>query len=104
MQELIKIKNDENGNQIVSARELHDFLEVQTKFNDWFNARVKKYKFEENQDFVTLTEKKVTAQGNVSEYKDYAITIDMAKELSMVENNNKGSQARKYFIKCEKSI
>lgn len=58
MQELIKIKNDENGNQIVSARELHDFLEVQTKFNDWFNARVKKYKFEENQDFVTLTEKK----------------------------------------------
>lgn len=104
MQELIKIKNDENGNQIVSARELHDFLEVQTKFNDWFNARVKKYKFEENQDFVTLTEKKVTAQGNVSEYKDYAITIDMAKELSMVENNNKGSQARKYFIKCEKAF
>ena len=103
MQELIKITEKE-GKQLVSARELHEFLGVKTKFTDWFNGRAKKYEFIENDDFIAISEKKETAQGNISEYKDFAITIEMAKELSMVENNEKGKQARKYFIKCEKKL
>ena len=104
MKELIKITTNEDGQQLVSARELHEFLEVKTRFNDWISGRVKKYDFLENIDFVAVTKKKVTAQGNQSEYTDYAITIDVAKELSMVENNDKGKQARKYFIKCEEKL
>ncbi|MCI5628257.1 MAG: phage antirepressor KilAC domain-containing protein, partial [Clostridium sp.] len=72
-------------------------------FNDWINGRIKKYEFIENSDFIAITEKKVTAQGNESEYKDYAITIEMAKELSMVENNEQGRKCRKYFIQVEKA-
>lgn len=103
MKEIIKIVENE-GIKTVNARELHEFLEVRTKFNDWLNQRVKKYDFIENVDFIAVTEKKVTAQGNKSEYKSYHISIDMAKELSMVENNDKGREARRYFINCEKKL
>lgn len=99
LDEILKV----NDKGLVSARNLHEFLEVKTRFNDWISGRVKKYEFVENSDFITVTEKKVTAQGNQSEYTDYAITIDMAKELSMVENNERGKQARKYFIQIEKA-
>jgi len=101
MTELIKV-TEQNGEQLISARELHEFLEVKSRFNDWIKNRIEKYDFEENQDFVTITKKLVTAQGNESNYLDYILKIDMAKELSMVENNEKGSQARKYFIEVEK--
>lgn len=100
MNELIKVEINENNEQIVSARLLHEYLEIKTKFNDWIDKRVEKYEFIENIDFVAITQKKVTAQGNSTEYKDYFLKIDMAKELSMIENNKKGSAARKYFIEC----
>ena len=105
MQELIKITEKE-GQQLVSARELHEFLGVKTKFTDWFNGRIKKYEFIENGDFILVSEKKETnnPKNPTTEIKDYAITIEMAKELSMVENNEKGKQARKYFIQCEKKL
>ena len=103
MNELIKV-TEKNGEQLVSARELYEFLEIKSRFNDWIKNRIEKYDFEENQDFVTITKKLVTAQGNESNYLDYILKIDMAKELSMVENNEKGSQARKYFIECEKKL
>lgn len=99
MQELIKITEKE-GKQLVSARELHEFLEVKSKYADWIKNRIKKYDFEENQDFVTVS--KILENGG-KEY-DHAITVEMAKELSMVENNDKGKQARKYFIQCEKKL
>ena len=88
MQELIKV-TEENGNKLVSARELHEFLEVKSRFNDWIKNRIEKYGFVENEDFVTITKNLVTAQGNGSEYLDYILKMDMAKELSMVENNEK---------------
>lgn len=99
MNNLINIKN-ENGKQLVSARELHEFLEVSTRYNDWIKIRIEKYDFEENEDFITLTENLVYGgKQNV-----HFISVDMAKELSMVENNEKGSQARKYFIEVEKKF
>ena len=101
MNELIKIEVNENNEQVVSGRELHKFLEVKSRFNDWFNNRIEMYGFTENVDFVAITKILVTAQGNKSSYKDYLMKISMAKELAMIENNEKGKIIRKYFIECE---
>lgn len=98
MKDLIKITTNEKGQQLVSARELHEFLEVKSKYADWIKNRIRKYDFIEFEDFITVS--KILENGG-KEY-DHALTIDMAKELSMVENNDKGKQARKYFIECEK--
>ena len=91
-----------NGNAIetVSARELHTFLEVNTKFADWIKNRINEYDFVENQDFLTFTKNLVNGGRSI----EYYITLDMAKELSMVERNDKGKQARRYFIECEKKL
>jgi anti-repressor protein len=99
MNELIKIEH-KNGIETVNARELHRFLEVKQRFNDWIKFRIEKYGFEEDVDYISLTEKIVS--GNNANARSYHISLDMAKELSMVENNEKGRQARQYFIECEK--
>ena len=94
---------DGNAVETVNARELHAFLEVQTRFNDWIAARINEYGFIENQDFVSFTENPVKIQrGRPS--KEYQISLDMAKELAMVERNDKGKQARQYFIECERKL
>lgn len=102
MTELVKVEV-KDGEQLVSARELHEFLEIGSKFNDWFK-RMCEYGFVENEDFVAITQKKVTAQGNESEYIDYILKISMAKEISMIQRNEKGKQARIYFIECERRL
>ena len=101
--ELIKIKND-NGKQLVSGRELHEFLEVGRDFTTWIKGRISKYDFIENEDFTVVESFHQNGGKGGRPEKDYIITIDMAKELSMVENNDKGKQARKYFIQCEKKL
>lgn len=95
MTQLIKI-TEKNGQQVVSARELHNFLEVASNFRTWIE-RMFEYGFEENQDF-TL----VSKNGRQNEKKEYALTLDCAKEISMLQRNEKGKQARKYFIEVEK--
>ncbi len=100
MNELITI-TEKDGKQLVDARELHEFLEVATKFPVWFQNRIEKYEFVKNQDYVILSKNlEKIPKGRPS--IDYALTLDMAKELCMVENNEKGRQARKYFIEIEK--
>lgn len=93
--------------QTVNAKELHEFLEVKTRFNDWIVSRIKDFGFEEGKDFVVnlITENSVIkSHGGNRRSKDYHLTLDMAKELSMVERNAKGKQARQYFIECERRI
>lgn len=87
--------------QLVDARILHQFLEVTSRFNDWITNRVKEYEFIENQDFIIFTKNLVKMQRG-RPTAEYHITLDMAKELSMVEKNEKGRLARRYFIECEK--
>jgi phage anti-repressor protein len=99
MNELIKVQKNDDGRQVVSARELHDFLEVGSRFNDWFNNMLK-YGFEENIDYTSFTKNLVSG----GKTKEYALTLDMAKELSMIQRSDKGKQARKYFIDCEKKL
>ena len=98
---LIKIE-ERNGEQLVSGRELHKFLEIKARFNDWF-PRMCEYGFIENKDYIAITQKRVTAQGNETTYTDYLMKISMAKELSMLQRNERGKQAREYFIKCEEA-
>ena len=102
MNHLIKIEVRDNQ-QLVSGRELHKFLEVGTRYNDWINRIIEKYNFIENKDFITITQKRVTAQGNETEFDDHLMTIAMAKEIAMVSNTEKGKEARIYFIKCEEA-
>ena len=111
MNELISLTQSAiNGElqQTVNARELHAFLEVSSRYNDWIRNRISNYEFQENQDFVCLTKTLVTqteeGREGTSAQKEHFITLDMAKELSMVERNEKGRQARKYFIECEKQL
>lgn len=100
MNELIKI-TEHDGKRAVNARELHQFLESKQDFSTWIKSRVEKYEFVEGQDFCSF-HKIVERETGATTRIEYALTIDMAKELSMVENNEKGRMARKYFIECEK--
>lgn len=101
MNQLIPTSTDEQGNILVSGRDLHEFLDIKARYNDWFE-RMKNYGFEENVDYTAITQKRVTAQGNRTAYTDHAMTLDMAKEISMIQRNDKGKQARQYFIEVEK--
>ena len=102
MKELIKI-TQHNGNSFISARELHKFLEVGKVFGAWINERIEQFGFIENQDYVVFSEIGKNLKGG-RPMKEYLLSIDMAKELSMLERNEKGKQARIYFIECEKRL
>lgn len=82
-----------------NAETLFKFLVVNSKFADWIKNRITQYGFIENQDYIVKT----TYTGRRPR-KEYFITLDMAKELCMVENNDKGKEARRYFIKCEQEL
>ena len=106
MKELIKVTTNDKGQQLVSARELHEKLILEEgkteRFSQWFNRHLQ-YSFEENIDYVVC--KKIYAAnqyGGEKELIDYAITIDMAKEICMLQKSDKGREFRKYFIECEK--
>ena len=106
MNELIKIENKEINNETVdtvNARELHAFLESKQDFSTWIKNRIEKYEFVENSDY-TLLHKKMEQVSGAKYLIEYYITLDMAKELAMVERNEKGRQARRYFIECEKQL
>ena len=102
--ELIKIIERE-GRQLVSGRELHEFLEIRTKYKDWFRRMVE-YGFEEEIDFIRVAQKRATnnLKNPVTTVIDHAISIDMAKEISMIQRTEKGKIARQYFINCEKKL
>ena len=101
-QELIPVTENENSEVVVSGRDLHEFLEIGTQYTKWFE-RMTEYGFEENEDFVALSQKRLTAQGNQTEYVDHILKLDMAKEISMIQRNEKGKQARQYFLQIEKA-
>lgn len=98
MNELIKI-TEQDGKQAVSARELYAFLEIQTPFTMWAE-RMFEYGFTENVDYVSLSQKSEKPQGGRPQI-DYALSISCAKEISMLQRNDKGKQARQYFIEAE---
>ena len=90
MQELIKINVNDKGERLVSARELKEFLEIKTELRKWF-PRMCEYGFEEGRDFTRVSQKCPTL-GGTQNVVDYAITIDMAKEISMIQRTEKGKK------------
>ncbi|WP_435889636.1 antA/AntB antirepressor family protein [Enterococcus cecorum] len=102
--ELIKITTSENGEQLVSGRELYEFLGVKTPYTQWFGDMCK-YGFVENVDFIALSELSEKNEGSRLVKRtiiNHAMTLDMAKEISMIQRTEKGKQARQYFIEVEK--
>lgn len=96
MNELIKITYN-NDRPAVSARDLHDFLEVKTAYKDWF-PRMCEYGFTEGEDFCSFLSESTGGRPA----QDAVLTIDMAKEICMIQRNEKGKQARQYFLQIEK--
>jgi len=98
MQEIIKIQEN-NGKQAVSARELHGFLGVDTIFANWIK-RMFEYGFDEGKDFIPILEKNPRGRPSA----DYALSLNCAKEIAMIQRTPKGKQAREYFIACEEKL
>lgn len=96
MNELIKVDYS-TDRPTVSARELHEFLGIETRYNDWFR-RMCEYGFSEGQDFYSFLSESTGGRPA----QDAQLTIDMAKEICMLQRNEKGKQARQYFIQLEK--
>lgn len=99
MNELIKV-NYEGDRPTVLGRDLHQFLEVETRYNDWF-PRMCEYGFTEGVDFYSILSNG-EGFGKAATRQDHQVTIDMAKEICMLQRNEKGKQARQYFIEVEK--
>ena len=99
--ELIHIQQATIGDgavNAVNARELHEKLEVKTKFVEWMKRAIDKYGFEDGVDFISFLGKSTGGRPSA----EYQVTVDMAKELCMLDDSEKGRQFRKYFIECER--
>lgn len=104
MNELITITTNEVGEPTVLGRELHEFLGVETPYRKWF-PRMVEYGFTEGKDFNVDKNVRVGEEGDrevARELTDHLLTIDMAKELAMIQRTERGKQARQYFIQVEK--
>ncbi|HIA3319420.1 TPA: antA/AntB antirepressor family protein [Escherichia coli] len=106
--QLIPVFNGTIANEtalLCNARDLHAFLGVKKVFAAWITNRISEYEFIENQDYILLSNlgKQTSGRGGHNR-KDYHLTLDTAKELAMVEHNEKGRQIRRYFIECEKKL
>ena len=100
MNELINVTLNDNHEPIVSARQLHQTLEVKKRFSAWFEVNSKL--FIENEDFTSVQTGTVVNNGAVKPLQDYALTLDMAKQLAMMSRTTKGAEVRAYFIQIEK--
>ena len=103
MKELIKV-TERNGKQAVSARELHKFVNRETRWDIWIK-RMLDYNFTQDVDYQCLNKNVPMPNGGYkSVLEDIVLTMDTAKEIAMIQNNDKGKQARQYFIECEKKL
>lgn len=96
--ELVPVYETSTGEKVVYGTELHEVLEVKSRFNDWMRNRLSDCEATENEDYETLTKNLV----NGGQAKEYIIKLDTAKEMAMLERNEKGKQVRRYFIQVEK--
>lgn len=103
LQTLFNFKRNDDGTVAVSGRELHKGLEVKEKYSDWIKRMIA-YGFEENIDYILVSEKRVTnnPRNPYTNQTDHIMTLDMAKEISMIQRSEIGRKIRGYFIKVEK--
>ena len=93
-----------NSTRTVSARKLHEFLGVGRDFANWIRSRIKRGRFIENQDYIVCSPNRASKNRGGHNAKNYYLSIDMAKQLGMLENNDKGDEIRRYFIDCENKL
>lgn len=100
---IIPVNVSKNDEQYVSGRDLHMFLEINTPYSKWFN-RMCEYGFVENVDYLTVDKKVLREDGRVMPQTqfEHSLTIEMAKQLCMLARNDKGREAREYFIQVER--
>lgn len=98
MNELIKIDTNHDGQQLVNARNLHEFLEVKKDFSDWIKYQTESLDLIEDEDFSPILGRSEAGRQTI----EYALTLDTAKHISLASRCEKGKQARKYFIEVEK--
>lgn len=123
MNELIKVSTNSQGEKVVNARELHEFLIKDAKggqkgkqFNHWIVEKLDHLDAIINEEYIVIN---YDLYGNIIPVNkngqsdnqlvrvhktDYILKIDLAKQIAMVQNNDKGKQARQYFIQCEKTL
>lgn len=102
LENLIPISITKESDVLVSARDLHNFLEIKTNFRLWYPKMID-YGFLENEDYQSVYEKTNTFSGGQT-VVDYMMTTDMAKEISTIQRSEKGRQARLYFLGVEKKL
>lgn len=102
MEEIIKINQNEQGEAQVSARELYQALEIKKsyRFSQWFETNAKH--LIENEDFTSVDTTTVVNNGAIKTIQDYLLTVDAAKQISLMSGTEKGKQVRMYFIEVEK--
>lgn len=96
----LTIITQEDGRRTVNARELHIYLDNTYKFTTWIRDRIEQYGFIEGEDYITLKDPS-QHQGRLTEWH---LSLDMAKEISMMEKTERGKSARKYFLNCEAQL
>ena len=103
IQDLLPIVQSGIGGSVVNAvdaRKLHAFLEVKTQFKDWIQRRIKDFDFKESSDFCSF----LSESSGGRPTREYYVSLNMAKELAMVERNENGKEARRYFLECERKL
>ena len=90
--------------QTVNARELHEWLQVKRDFSTWIAKRIEQYGFQENSEFIKFSAPPIGGAGNRGASIEYHVSLDMAKELAMVERTKRGKEVRQYFIQAEKEF
>ena len=99
MNELINVSLNDNQEPVVSGRQLHEALGVNSRYTTWFD-RMKEYGFTEGQDFLPNLGKSTGGR----QATDHIIKLDMAKEIAMIQRTERGKQVRQYFIQVEKDF
>jgi anti-repressor protein len=100
MNDLISVTYD-NDRPTISGRELHEKLGIGTQYTKWFE-RMAEYGFIDGSDYVAISQKRLTAQGNETTFTDHQLTIDMAKQICMIQRTDEGRRYREYFLEVER--
>ncbi|MEH7148864.1 antA/AntB antirepressor family protein [Bacillus thuringiensis] len=95
---MVRVMVTDTGQKVVNGRDLYEGLKVKDKYATWLKRRIEKYGFIENDEYVSLSQK---CEGNNATRIEHILTLNMAKELAMVENNEQGRKVRRYFIEVE---
>ncbi|WP_257205580.1 antA/AntB antirepressor family protein [Bacillus cereus] len=95
---IVRVMITDKGQKVVNGRSLYEGIEVKDKYATWLKGRVEKYGFIENDDYVSLSQK---CEGDNSTRIEHILTLNVAEELAMVENNEQDRKVRRYFIEVE---